>query len=172
MRIGQLKPIPCSHSHVMLLSLLCILIPSCKGPTDPGPEPINYRSYVEVTYTRDESKITNPSADATTVRFYAVIFDPKRPVSPTGNYPSVSISATSETGVFKATLSKVYRHTKDYAQKHEIRVSDLSMLRFDEGGIALAGSSTTGENITIPNAYDLKIVQESTFGTKLRFKMR
>ncbi len=172
MRTRLSKPKPSSPTCVMLLLLMCFIIPSCKGPADPGPEPINYRMNVEVTYTRDVNKITNPSADATKVRFRAVIFDPKRPISPTGNEPSVSISAISEIGVFKATLSKVYRHTKDYARKHEIRVYDLAILRFDEGGTPLAGSSTTGENITIPNAYDLEIAEESTFGTKLWFKMR
>jgi len=160
---------------IFIVGLLHIFVlsPSCKSPEDPGPEPINYRTNVEITYTRDESKITNPSADGTSVEFACIIHDPELFRHDFGYNPQVFITATNQTGnVFKGTLSKVYRHTKDYAPKHEIRVSDLLIAKFDENGTYIVGSNITGENITIPNAFDLEIVSFSTFGTSLRFKMR
>ena len=138
---------------------------SCNSPEEP--EVYNYRNNVEVIYTRDTSKITNPAGKNSTVFLDFELYDPeKSPARYQGFHSTEQINAN----VFRVYLPRVFIQTEKTSVKHKVWVADPMLKLFDNTGREIPTSSFTGENIVINGAYDLQIVP-LTSGTELHFKM-
>ena len=144
------------------ISVLYLSLVSCKSPEEP--EVHTFRFNVEVTYTRNTSKITNPSAKEARVILDYELYNPER--SPTINKNFMDTNQISE-NVFRAYLSKVFVQTEKRSTKHIIWIKDPMLKQFDNTGMEIPTSSFTAENITISGAFDLQVS-----GYQLHFKMQ
>ena len=154
---------------LLLLIIVFILNVGGKCGSTNKPDTIFYRTGVTFTYRRDVTQITNPQGEDY-VDAHVSLLDPDGD----GIFRTFVLMQKISENVFTGTLSRVFVQTETFSTKHEISVEDTKLVQFDADNKSIRFTGTIGENITIPGAYDIKIVpfQPGSAGTKMLFRMR
>ncbi|MFZ5559234.1 MAG: hypothetical protein ACOZAL_00340 [Patescibacteria group bacterium] len=136
---------------VLLSILMLLLFCSCGKITQPD-KPWEYKTNVQITYSRDVSKITNPEGPDEGTILFGELNDPQIP----GGQDHISIQMTKVMeNRFSCTIPKIWINSSSIY--HVVRVQDLK-LAIPGGTPDTNHSGYTGENIDIPGSYDRRVV--------------
>jgi hypothetical protein len=137
---------------------------ACKNsPTTPDHPTSEYLYNVQVTYTRDVTKIRNPEGNDAAMYLFGELNDPQQ-----NGYQKIGFQMTKiAENQFTCTIPKIW--VNSYGIYHVVKVQEPKM-SIPGGEYCTA---YTGENINIPGAYSQSIVPSCNgLGSELRFMIK
>jgi hypothetical protein len=168
------------HRKIVFLILLCFLccwgLNNCKSPEEPdNPFQYIYKAKVEITYSRDTSKINWSNGEDKATLMYE-LFDPDPNIRSDNDqkiigqyrYGQLEMDKIGDNR-FTGYLEQVFIQISGIQEQHVVYIQDQAISYGDD-----QTSQYTGENIIINDMCQTEIVPYApgSSGTKLKFRLR